>query len=144
MHNLYACSRCGDWPDVSYELEGARWCGTCAPWSRSPSPLGPLIELGRRASERLGRQGRTAARSDVERVVAWLEGAAAGWPGADPWRTVRLATQLQHRLMFLERKRPKPRQGDVGRQGDAGRPRASARKLEAAREIVAGGGGGGP
>jgi hypothetical protein len=128
MHNLHACSNCGDWPDISYELEGARWCGTCAPWSHAPCPLGPLIELGGRVAEGLGRQGRMAACSDAERMIAWLEGAAAEWPGPDPWRTVRCATQMQHRLLFLERTLPKlpPR--------DAESARFVARKLAPACE----------
>ncbi|HEU4538776.1 MAG TPA: hypothetical protein VFS00_31870, partial [Polyangiaceae bacterium] len=129
------CSRCGDWPDVSYELEGGRWCGTCAPWSRAPCPLGPLIELGRRVRERLDGQGRRAASSDTERMIAWLESAAAAWPGPDPWRTVRLATQMQQRLLFLEREPANPRPPAAPRARSGARSRA--RKFEPVLELAA-------
>jgi hypothetical protein len=104
MNNMRVCWRCGDYPDVSYELEGAHWCGPCAPWAQAPCPLGPLLEFGNHVLRRLEREGSQAQRSDAERLVAWLGEAAASWPGPDPWRTVRLATQMQHRLVLLERR----------------------------------------
>ncbi len=106
MNNLRACFRCGDWPDVSYELEGAHWCGPCAPWGRAPCPLGPLIAYGGRVLERLERDGLRAAHADASRLVAWLEGAVAAWPGPDPWRTVRLAMRAHGRLQWFEWWRP--------------------------------------
>ena len=101
MDNLRACFLCGDWPDVSYELEGVHWCGPCAPWSRAPCPLKPLVEFGASVLARLERDGLRAAHGDAARLLAWLETAAVAWPGRDPWRTVRLATRVQGRLYAL-------------------------------------------
>ena len=108
MLTLHVCWRCGDWPDAWYALEGHDWCGPCAPWARAPWPFARLTDLGARVLERLDREGLAQARPDAERVVAWLERAAAEWPGPRAWRTVRLAERAEAKLLLLEVWRPLP------------------------------------
>lgn len=101
MKHLRACPGCGQWPDLSYEFVGARWCAPCVPWSRVPCPFGPQIDFGASVLARLEREGLRAAHGDAARLVAWLEAAAKAWPGRDPWRTLRLAVRAQGHLEKL-------------------------------------------
>ena len=102
------CWKCDSWPDLAFRFEGRDWCGPCAPWARQPWPYAHLDELGQRVLERLDCDELRQARSDAEKVVAWLERAKATWPGPDPWRTVRLASKAEARLLVLEVSRPRP------------------------------------
>lgn len=108
MSPARACWKCDNWPGLAFTFEGRDWCGPCAPWARQPWPYGHLDELARRVLARLDAPERRRARLDAEKVVTWLERAKARWPGPDPWKTVRLASKAQARLLVLEVWRPSP------------------------------------